>query len=256
MSQSAPGAGSGYSIPSTAGGGTSLFDLPLTVANVTDGTWTLFDPDNLVKSVSFSGGFITVTWNALTGSANYNWTAGTICRSPRWYKTLTIDGNNVTNDALTVFTSRIEQGLDVADFNNECIVGVANDASSVTLNIIDGSGGLANRVGSGSPAYGTWQVNGSSALANSTNDFGMTTVMRGFRAVGSGIYLNINSDVSPAEVKNSGSRNSNANVAAASTINQQVIIGIGIRSNGDDISQDDQQKFKASYAAIVYGGLV
>lgn len=255
MSQSAPGAGSGYSIPTTAGGGTSLFDLPLTVANVTDGTWTLYDPDNLVKTVTFSGGFITVTWNALTGSVNYNWTAGTICRSPRWYKTLTIDGNNVTNDTLAIFTSRIEQGLDVADFNNECIVGVANDASSVTLSTVDGSGGLANRVGTGNPNYGTWQVNSSTATANSASDFGITTVMRGFRAVGSGVYLNVDSDVSPAVVKNSGSRNSNQNAAATSTINQQVMIGIGIRSNGDDISQDDQQKFKASYAAIVYGGL-
>jgi hypothetical protein len=246
----------GFTIFSSGGGGgASFYNAELTLIDVTDGTWTLEDPDNLVKSVSFSGGFITVTWNALTGSANYNWTAGTTIRSPRWYKTLEIDSNTVTNDDLAVVTTRIEQGLDVADFNNECVIGVANDATSTTLLTVDGSGGIANRVGTGSPNYGTWQVNSSTATANAASDFGMSTVMRGFRAVGSGVYLNVDSDVSPAVVKNSGSRNSNQNAAATSTLNQQVIVGIGIRSNGDDISQDAQQKFKASFRVVVYGGL-
>ena len=237
------------------GGGTSLFEVALQEINVTDGTWTLLDPDNLVKSVAFSSGFITVTWNALDGSADYNWSAGTDIRSPRWYKTLQIDGNTVTNDNLTVITTQIQQGLDVADFNNECVVGVANDATSTVLLTMDGSGGLANRVGTGNPAYGTWQANSATSSANANSDFGMATVMRGFRAVGSGVYLNVNSDVSPPAVTTAGSRNSNQNTAATSSMNQQLIVGIGIRSNTDDIAQDDQQKFKASFQAVVYGGL-
>ena len=74
----------------------SLANLPLTVVDLTDGSWTLEDPDNLVASVTHAGGDNIVTWNALAaGSADYNWSGGTNHRAPRWYKLLDIDGTQV-----------------------------------------------------------------------------------------------------------------------------------------------------------------
>ena len=237
---------------SAGGGGTpSLANVTPTAIDLTDGTWTLTDPNNLIKSVTFGGGFNIITWNAVEGTSSLNWTAGTTTDAPRWHKVLNIGGTDITAADLLVFTSRIEQGLDVADFNNECVVGVATDPTSSSTSAIDGSGGSANRVGTGNPTYGTWQVNSATASANAANVFGMCTVMRGFAAVGSGIYLNIAAD---GTTKNSGSRNSNVN-AHAYTGNVHVMVGVGVRSNGDDIDQDDQQKFKASFGAITYGGL-
>jgi hypothetical protein len=42
--------------PSGGGGTPSLSDVAFTVVDLTDGSWTLFDPDNAVQSVAFAGG--------------------------------------------------------------------------------------------------------------------------------------------------------------------------------------------------------
>jgi hypothetical protein len=80
------------------GNGTSLDNVPYSLPiDLTDGSWTLFDPDSLVANVSHSNGFNTVVWNNLApGNQNYNWGSGASHRSPRWYKDLEINGSQVT----------------------------------------------------------------------------------------------------------------------------------------------------------------
>ena len=65
----------GASGGASGGGGGSLYDVSMgSAVNLTDGSWTLSDPDSLVDSVSFSGGFNTVTMNALAaGASHYRW---------------------------------------------------------------------------------------------------------------------------------------------------------------------------------------
>ena len=66
----AGGANGGF-VPG-AGGAASLTDIAFQTIDLTDGSWTLLDPDSLVDTVTFSGGFNTVTWNTLAaGSSNY-----------------------------------------------------------------------------------------------------------------------------------------------------------------------------------------
>jgi hypothetical protein len=245
-----------YILPSGGGGGTSLYNIQLEEINLTDGSWTLFDPNSLVNAVAFASNFNEVTWNALSNpSADFNWSAGANILSPRWYKTLTIDGNNVTNEDLVLVTTRLELDSLTGDFNQQVVVGAAIDPDSTVLLTLDGSGGAANRVGTGGRAYGTWQVNGATTGLSANNVFSVATVQRGFNAVGSGAYLNIGSGTTPDTI-NAGSRNSNQNSASGSTVNLSIIVGIGPRSSTDTIAAGNKQKFKAAIRAVNYGGLV
>lgn len=228
-----------------------LVNAPLTEVNLTDGTWTLLDPDNLVKSITYSGGFHTVTWNAASGG-DYNWTATTTHRAPRWHKTLNVSGTDIQAGDFLLFTSRIQSDLTVADFNQQVVCGVAEDPTSTVAATIDGTGGYFIRVGTGNPAYGTWQVNTGTSSGNSGNVFGACTVFRGRDSLGSGVYLNVNG---ANNVTNSGSRNSNQNSQTyVGTVS--VMVGVGLRANTDSIPQDAQQKFKVSFGALTWGGML
>lgn len=246
-----------YILSGGGGGGTSLYDLPLEEIDLTDGSWTLFDPDGLIDTVTFGSNFNTVTWNALAvASVDYNWSGGTNIRAPRWYKSLTIDGNSITNEDLLLVTTRMELDAASTDFNQQVVAGVALVPNSTVLLTLDGSGGQINRVGGGARAYGTWQANASTTgPGGGLNVFGVTTVQRGFNAVGSGVYLNMGSGATP-DVTSSGSRNSNQNNASAGLVNVSVIVGVGPRANTDTIAAGNQQRFKASIFAATLGGLV
>jgi hypothetical protein len=45
----------------------SRYDLSSDLIDLTDGSWTLEDPDSLLDSVSYSSGYNTVTWNTIRG---------------------------------------------------------------------------------------------------------------------------------------------------------------------------------------------
>lgn len=243
----------GYSFASSGGGGgASFYDIPLEgPVNLTDGTWTLLDPDNLVKSLTYSGGFNTVTWNAASGG-DYNWTATTTHRAPRWHKILNISGNNVQGQDFLLFTSRIEPDLTFTGFNQQIVLGAADDPTSTVAQTIDGTGGYYIRLGTGNPTFGTWQVNTGTSSGQSQNKLGVTTIFRGRDSLGSGVYLNINTS---NNVTNSGTRNSNQNDQTY-TGNVSVMVGVGLRANTDSIPQDAQQRFKLSYGAITWGGVI
>jgi len=241
-----------YILSASGGGGSSLYDIPLEgPVNLTDGTWTLLDPDNLVKSITYAAGFNTVTWNAATGG-DYNWTATTTHRAPRWYKTLIVSGNNVKGQDFLLFTSRIEPDLTFTDFPQQIVVGAADDPTSTVAQTIDGTGGYYIRQDTGNPAFGTWQVNTGTSSIASANTLGVTTIFRGRDSLGSGVYLNINTS---NNVVNSGTRNSNQN-SQTYTGNVSVMVGVGLRANTAVVLEDDQQRFKVSYGAITWGGIV
>lgn len=226
----------------------SLANLPLTVVDLTDGSWTLEDPDNLVASVTHAGGDNIVTWNALAaGSADYNWSGGTNHRAPRWYKLLDIDGTQVVSTDHLAFTSRLQNNPSVNDFDQQVVIGAAFDPTSTVASTIDGTGGMFAKTASGNPAYGTWQVNSSTSGTNANNLYGVATVLRGHNALGSGVYLNSDSS---SVVRGAGSRNSNQLAATTGSQNVYVMVGVGPRANTNTISANDQQRFKASFVAV------
>ena len=114
---------SGGPIP-CGGGGTSLADLTPVLVDLTDG-WTLYDPDNLVQSVTHSAGWNTVTWEAAGASSNYNWsTASGSQRAPRWYKKLILSTTQVVSTDCLAFHSEMEASR-TDDFLSKVILTVA-----------------------------------------------------------------------------------------------------------------------------------
>jgi len=229
----------------------SLWNLTTTAIDLTDGSWTLYDPDSLIDTVSHAAGLNTVTWNALAaGSADYNWSAGTTHRAPRWSKLLQIDGNQVTQLNTLLFTTRVEVDTTVNDFDQQLVVGVALDPSSTTATTIDGTGAKFDKTTGGGPGYGTWQVNSGTTSTNNNNEYSVCTVLRSSNSLGAGAYVNIDSsDVAVT----SNSRNSNQNAAGVGTVNVHILVGVGPRLSTGTITAGDQQAFKASFTAATIG---
>lgn len=250
----APGVGS--STPSGGGGGTSLYDLSPEVVDLTDGSWTLEDPDSLIDTsvgtngVVFSAGFNTVTWNALAGTANYRWDSGATCRSPRWYKDLSIDGSNILNGDYLIQSIRLELDTAIADFYQMVVVGSGMNPTSVTLNDIRLMGGVMRRNTTGNILYGTFANNTFTGNGSSSNDFSVATHARGFTAMGTGMFLNLDSSENPALYGGQGSRNGQIVSGQPATTQMRLIIGLGIGGSTTTVSSGSQQKFAASVVSL------
>jgi hypothetical protein len=239
----------GASGGASGGGGTPSLDaVAFTVVDLTDGSWTLYDPDSAVQSVAFAGGFNTVTFNALLASSNNNWSTTGDHRAPRWYKLLTIGANQVVTGSHMAFTSRLQDDNTVNDFNRQVVIGPAIDPGAIPSLTILGTGGQFNKTTAGSPAYGTWQVNASTTSASASNVYGKTTVAWMGDSAGAGVYVNLDTN---DEAVNSGSRNSNQNnLTGGAVANVYVMVGVGPRGSADAIALNDQMKFKAGYIAL------
>lgn len=226
----------------------SLYDVPWGDAiNLTDGSWTLLDPSSLVKTVSYSGGFNTITLNALAvGSQDYNWTSGANILAPRWYKKVEVDGTQVTTDDLTNSMFYMEVDNSIRDFNNANINGICEDPTSTTLNVLRGTGATYNMTtpGGTNAPMGVWTVNGSATTTSGTNNRVQTQSQWGGRHVGSTTFTLL--DASGFRVQN-GSRNASA--LLSSTVDAHWVVGVGTRGS-IAISQDDQVKFKAYHKCI------
>ena len=235
---------SGYDFTAgSGGGGASLYDLTPEIINLTDGSWTLEDPDSLVQGVTFGGDFNTVTWNALAvGSADYRWASGTVVRAPRWYKTLQIDGNNITNGDYLITMVRTELDLTVRDFFQRVVCGTCLDPTSTDTGVIDGMYGTVNYNLTGNPGYGVISVNGLQSNLGATIVANNVTIARGYTHMGTATYINFdNTDTATS----AGSRNGLASgVAAGTTV--KLLVGVGTGANTTTVAAGNQQRFKLS----------
>lgn len=231
-----------------AGGAASLADIPFETIDLTDGSWTLLDPDSLVDTVTFSGGFNTVTWNTLAaGSSNYNWAAGTTHRGPRWYKLLTISGTQIDNQDKLVMNCYLENDGTVNDFDQAYLLGAALDPTATASVTIDGTGAYFKKDTGSSPSYGVWTINGQTSGAVATANYAITTLLRGNDSLGVGQTLTYNGS---SNVVNQSVRQSNQNAASGVTTDVYIIVGIGTSASNDTVTAGNQQKFKASFNAI------
>lgn len=231
---------SGGAAPAPSG---SAYDIPFgDPVNLTDG-WTLYDPDSLIKSITYSGGVHTVTWNAASGSSDYNWSAGTNHRAPRWYQPAQIDSNALTTDDLIqnvtlVITDNTQRG----GFDNALVHGVCVDPTSTVATTIAGMGQAVTVFtgGAATASMGVWTVNSSSVTATSAPSRSMATAQYGARHTGSVCFTNL--DASGFRVQN-GSRNGTTVLPASTALNW--IVGLGVRSNSTNIAQDAESlRFK------------
>ena len=235
---------SGGAPPATSA---SLYDIPFgDPIDLTDG-WTLYDPDNLIKSISFAGGFHTVIWNELlVGSQNYNWASGATHRAPRWYQPAQIAGIQLTSDdvvqnmffMVTDNTTGTGRGA-FANSVSHCIC--VDPTSTVSLDIAAvGQHATVLPTGSDTAYLGVLTVNSGATTGTGNPTRTMATNQYGGRHVGSAIFTNL--DANGYRLQN-GSRNGNSAIPASTNLNWMV--GLGTRSNTTTIAQDDQSlRFK------------
>ena len=240
----------GASGGASAGGSASLYDLEFDgPIDLTDGTWTINDPDSLIKSITYSAGVHTVVWNALAaGSANYRWDSGSTHRAPRWYNAAEIDGTQLTSDDViqSVFYVKTDN-TNRGDFDSAMVHGICVDPTSTTANTIAGMGLLATAQSSGSNTFlGIWTVNGGASTSASASARCLTTTQYGGRHTGSGCFTIV--DSSGYRLQN-GSRN--GSLVLSSSANLHWIVGIGTRSNTTTITEDDEsQRFSIWRKAV------
>ena len=226
----------------------SLYNIPWgDPIDLTDGSWTLLDPSSLIKSVSHSAGFNTVTFNQLaSGSQDYNWTSGSNILAPRWYKKVLIDETQVTTDDITNALFYMEVDNSVRTFNNANVNGICEDPTSTVLNTVKGTGATYNMTtpgGSNAP-MGVWTVNGAATTTSGTNNRVVTQSQWGGRHTGSTCFTLL--DASGFRVQN-GSRN--ASQVLSSTVDAHWIVGVGTRGI-IAIADNSRVKFKAYHKAI------
>ena len=233
---------------------TGLKDIALDEIDLTDGTWTLEDPDGLVDTVAFSSGTNTVTFNAVAGSNNYNISSGTTFRGPRWYKLLSISGQQATTAMPTVLVTRLEPAPGSgSDFGQRHIIGTTFNPTSTVTNDINGVGaGWQINESSTSVAMGVWTRGAVSLTSSALNERSVMASLRGFESLGSPGYLNLKSDDTTLAT---GARNSGQLAIGGSGANLYIMVGLGTTGLSATIAAGDQAVFKASFVASSYTGI-
>jgi hypothetical protein len=235
------------------GGGSSLYQLPPEVINLTDGSWTLYDPDNLVDTITFAGDWHTLTWNALpVGSGDYNWFSGTTIRAPRWYKNLEISGTQVTSMDLLVSTYQMELlpllDPDVCPFRWLGVFGAALDAGSTDTGLMCATGGTMGRFSPTTAAiYGIFTRNTQSSNGPNTGEYGICTTVRGGDGLGGGEFMIFDATGSnlQAAARSAGVYTTGLPVPT----DVQLVVGLGTGANTVTITAGDQTKFKLSHVS-------
>ena len=230
----------------------SLADLAFIEVDLTDGSWTLYDPDSLVKSVAFSAGYNVITWNELAvGSTAYN--PGVRAGGhhwPRWYKALTIGSTAVVADDWLELVTLMQCDTSVNEFHQQVLLAAANNAATTDVDDMAGTGGIFAKLTSASCAYGTWMEDSPTSEATGTPARALCVVNRGGRGIGSGAFGTMEATADRALGWNT--RNADRTVIAAASDPVYLMVGAGTRGSTDTIADDAQNSFRIGYKALTH----
>jgi hypothetical protein len=245
-----PTSGASGGAAAAGGGGADLSALALTTVDLTDGTWTLLDPDSLVKGVAESGGDHTVTMNALgSGSTNYAWSSGSTMRAPRWYIPLIADNAaggtvRITTDDTFIVLFKMVKGTPTTPFSTEIVIAGCIDPTGLTSGTIVGMGGIIEYAYDGLQGYGSWAFLSKTASTNGTSVSSTVSALWSGRRAGTSAYVIQNA--AGTYVAN-GNRAANSNLTASTDM--YLMVGLGTRSNAT-ITDNDDAVFKLEYRVV------
>lgn len=225
----------------------SYANIPWETVDLTDGSWTLTDPDSLIDEVTKAGDFNKVVMNALAaGSTDYAFGTTNDLRAPRWHKDLEVSGVRVTTDDTFVAQFRMTKGSTVTEWDTEVVCAACVVPTSLVSNLLDGVGGMIEYVASSNTGYGIWTVNAKSVSTSASNASGVTsTLTAGGRSQG-GTYITLDSGGTNVL---GGTRNAgNINVAATDMF---LMVGVGTRGSST-ITAGDDTNFKLEYRVLTF----
>lgn len=233
--------------PAAAAASASYSNIPWVTADLTDGSWTLTDPDSLVDEVTYGGGFNKFTMNVLAaGSTNYAWGAGTAHRAPRWHKNLTASGVQVDSDGITVLQVRMTKGATVAEWNTEVVCGGCLAPTSTVPGTMVGQGAMMEYIATNNTSYGSWCFTAKSVSTSASNDSAVMTAQWAAQRASGVTYVTIDST---GVFVASGSRNANSTLVAAT--NMSLMIGVGTRGSST-ITAGDDTNVKVEYRVLTF----
>jgi len=222
-----------------AGGGTSTDLAALSVGSpidLTDGSWTLEDPDTLVKSVSFATGVNTVTFNALAaGNLDYVLQSNHAdFRAPRWYRDWNVNGTRMNSDSLSIWQVILDADETVFDFNHQIAVGVCAAPTTVVRNDIEVGAALFTQDNGANWRYGVW-MGPLSTTPGASNQFARSSCIGqyGGGQNGNAEFIALNS---LNERVQNGARAGNQSVSSADL---SEVVSVGTFNGGSTISDRD-----------------
>lgn len=235
-----------------AAGGADLSALGFIAIDLTDGSWTLADTNDLVDSVSHSSGVNTVTMNAdAGGNSNNAWGNSSTQEGPRWHKKLTVkdaDGadSQVQSGDHFIFQAVMELVTPDQKFAASSCVCVSADGTSTSATTADIIGAMLRYPATGNSQLGALANSFGSVNANVNNHQVSTTVLVRAQRQAAVTYINTNS---------SGGylfegRDVAGTTYANGTTDLDLIVGVGTFSTGS-ITAGDDVKVKAWYRVIV-----
>ena len=214
-------------------GPTIAIDTP-EVVNLTDGSWTLYDPDGVVDTsfgdggVSFDAvsGVTTVRFLGAAGDSKYMIASSSGGHSwPRWYREIP-----ATNLQTVVMSVDLKNDASVPTWDRSVCCGIASFPESEVVNTLDGTGAFFRQAGVSAPGYGVWMLGSQTSGSNLSQVRGVASILRSSDSLGSGSYVTIKAD---NLAQNSGSRNSNFNQANAGVGTPQFhLVGFGTYATG------------------------
>ena len=224
-------------------------DLDFIEIDITDGTWTLYDPDGLVQSTSFDSatGTNTATFNA-ANSNNYQY-AGTTYRAPRWYKLLQLGSTQVTTADWSQILYKIEPVSVTPTWNSRNVIGTTHNPTANSPNGIATNGGAwqkSNFIDRGVVGY-----SGTSFASNAQHSgYFLVTAIRGGDRIGVASSAGFNS--SGAFITN---KTSIPNQSTGTGSDLYIFLSFGQLSTGYPITSGDQISVKVSYFLSTFAGL-
>jgi hypothetical protein len=233
-----------------------LYDVATEVVDLTDGTWTLYDPDSLVQSISFDSGTgeHTVTMNELAApNSNYNPCGGTGYTGPRWYKALEISGNAVNADDVITMIHTADGTITTAGWNQRNIWGTTCNPTGL---IVGNTGICGIGIVWESPAgteQGVYRLGNAytQASALSVNQWGL--IQRGRDHVLGSLNTSFKSNGAVSTV--SGNVLEQILGPAQYGLPVYLYFGLGIKTNTSTIPLNAQTKFKLGYQALTLTGV-
>ena len=233
-----------------ASAASSLYDVSLITVNLTDGSWTLYDPDSLVKSVSYdsTNARNVITVNALSSGSNakYNWKNSGAKEAPRWYKSATIDGNNINREHLTTGIYRLDFSSD-REMSCDIVAGLAKIANSEIATGLSLGGAFGQITAQANAIYGVYTFSGSTSLSTGGPDSGLITFQHGGEKIGGGTAAVLDS----SNISNNSGIDRSSNQAVTDNGRpMSIIVGLGLRNDNTPWDDDDQVKIGIKYLLV------
>ena len=151
------GASGGPSDGGGGGGGADLSNLAYELIDLTDGSWTKVDPQNVIQSVSINSGVTTFTYNTINPIPTSTVLPNSVAEQPRWYRRLNIGGTDIDTDAAYVYSTKLSSITPNATFDNALYHGIAEDPTATQTVQADVNGlGMHVRVTSGNSYSGAF----------------------------------------------------------------------------------------------------